>query len=419
MLHTTESQNQKIQYNNKKNINHTAIVAVLIGIFIFNPILSLIASYFIAINLSENSKNSFAVLKCYFFLFSVFLGLINSTKIPENDLIWYFDGYLDAGKLDFFAYITTFGINAKGYEVGLPILNFIIYKVIGDNLPLYITIITTIYYYLISVAACRIGEKYSIHPAAIATSVLILFIAPNIFSLSAVILRQNMAAALISYVIVEKLVYGKKNYSLMAICFLIHSSSLLFIALLFLPGLKKTASKKTLPVFVTTILLLLFYQQIATLIAGFIPGDNILKYTLTRASIGTNYLLPPLRVEHIAFNLIIVGALITSVYLINPRLKKSEGIVGITNLLLLTLAFIISNLNYIELSVRFNFYFLTFTPFAFMIILSTIKTSTIKPIFITLHLPLFLLFFAGLYNSQWSYEIKSESLYLPAFYYFL
>lgn len=68
---------------------------------------------------------------------------------------------------------------------------------------------------------------------------------------------------------------------------------------------------------------------------------------------------------------------------------------------------------------RFNFYFLTFVPHMLLFILGSFSINTVRITLILAHIPLLSLFFIGLYRSMWTYSVKSEALYLPAFYYIL
>lgn len=389
-------------------------------IFIINPLISLTLLYFyILLRAHQHLVESRLLLRIYYLLFSIFLGLLNSTKTPENDLVWYYEGYLDAGHQSFLYYITNFGINAKGYEIGLPILNYFIYYLIGKNTSLYIIIFTVFYYTTISLSVHRLGERYSISPAKIATAIFIIFIAPNIFSLSAVILRQNLAAAIIAYLFIEKIVFNKNRFGLMAFCVLTHTSSLFFIALLFLPGIRQPLSLKNLPIFAALGLLILNYQQLAALLLALTPGDNALTYVLARASSGTTYELPPLQAKHLAFNSLIICILLLSIYFLKRSLRREPGLTGFSNYIVLAWLFIISNIHYVELSVRFNFYLMTFIPHISLIILATLKEPPLRPVLALIHIPLYIIFFLLLYESQWTYSVKIESLYLPIPYYFL
>lgn len=397
-----------------------AMACTSLLIFFVNPLISLTTIYFyILFRTNQHPAASRTLLKVYYLLFSVFLGLLNSTKTPENDLIWYYEGYLDAGHQSFFYYIANFGINAKGYEVGLPILNYFIYHVIGENINFYIIIFTFVYYSIISISVHRLGERYSIAASKIATAIFIILIAPNIFSLSSVILRQNLAAAIVVYLIIEKIVFNRNRFSLMAFCVLTHTSSLFFIALLFLPGIRKPLSLKNLPIFAALGLLILNYQQIAALFLSLTPGNNALTYVLARASSGTTYGLPPLQAKHLAFNSLIVFILFTSIYFLKRSLKQEPGLIGFLNYIILAWLFIISNLHYVELSVRFNFYFMTFIPHITLIIFAAFKEAPLRPVFALTHPILYIIFFFLLYESQWTYAVKIESLYLPLPYYLL
>lgn len=391
----------------------------LVCIFFVNPLLGLLSIYLLIATSSKHAIRVDTLVKFYCIAIAVFLGAVNTSKIPENDLAWYYIGFLDAGKYGFFDYITNFGINGQGRELAFPALNYLIYQLVGANTKIYILIFTAVYYGAINLSVYKLCKSLRIPPLIIATAVFLFSIAPNIFSLSAVILRQNLAAAIIIFVIVERFSCQRNHYLLMAMAVLTHASSLFFIALCFMPGIRQKVSLKTLPLFLVITAVILTYQYAAEVAAGFFSSNNVISYALTRASTGTNYELPPLDLTKIVFNIVIFVSLYLTIYVVKPEYKENKGVVAISNIVLMTLLFIISNLNYVELSVRFNSYFLSFFPIIVAVVLSGFNYRSVFPFLIGLH-PLFvILFIYGLHISMWSYVAINEVAYWPLFFYFL
>gem|GEM_PF-4472245 len=243
--------------------------------------------------------------------------------------------------------------------------------------------------------------------------------APNIFSLSALLLRQNIAFAIVMVVMTDRFIYGKNRYILMILAVLTHASSLFFLLIFFVPGIRQRITAKTLPVFAAITALILNYQAISALIVSAIPGDNVLTYALTRASTGTNYELNALSMTQISFNLAMLAGMFCAIYIFKPSYKNNSGVIAISNVVFITLLFVISNLEYTELSSRFNFYYLSLFPIAATIALSTVPMRIAAPVLIVSQPLLLALFVAGLYWSVWSYELKQEILYWPVFLYYL
>lgn len=394
------------------------LTPALTCLFLLNPVIGLIVTYCMVALSNQDSSLTRHLTKFYCIAIALFLGAVNASKVPENDLVWYFYGYLDAGKFDFLDYIYRFGINGQGRELFFPTINFFLYRLIGPNTDLYIMVVTAFYYGLINLSIYRMCRALQQPPIVAATAALVFGLAPNLFSLSALLLRQNVAFAIVVFIIIEKLFYGKNRYVLMGLAVLTHASSLFFILLCLAPGISKRISIKSFPIFLIVAGLILNYQAMATVASGLFSGDNVISYALMRASIGTNYELPPLRLDQIAFNIALVIALMGTIYVIKPEYKKSQGLVALSNIILVTLIFIVSNLDYSELSVRFNFYYLTLFPAVVAVALSTLRVSLIAHAFIFAQPVLFWIFIRGLYLSMWSYDAKAEILYWPFFLYF-
>lgn len=400
---------------NRKN---TSIIVFLASVFVVNPLLGLMASYLWIATSGSGGTRGYAITKFYCIALGVFLGAVNASKMPENDLVWYYEGFLDAGKFGLLEYISTFGINGQGRELAFPLFNYLIYQMVGPNTQFYILIITTLYYGLINLSIFKLCKSLNQPPLVIATAVFLFAIAPNIFSLSAVILRQNLATALIIYIIVERFTQQKNHYWLMMLAVLTHASSLFFLALCFMPGIRKRLSLKNAPLFLIIVFGILTYQYLAVIAAGFFSGNSVISYALTRASTGTTYELPPLGVVKILFNTVLLMALLLTIYKIKPSYKGHSGVVAISNIVLLTLFFIISNLNYVELSVRFNFYYLSFFPVIVAIVLSGFPQKTITPLLVSTHPAFLVIFIYGLYTSMWTYAANVEVAYWPLPFYF-
>jgi len=395
------------------------LILVLACIFIINPPAGLFAAFLYVLTSARSHDHLFRIASWHFVAIGIFLGAVNSTKIPENDLVWYYRGYLDAGRYSYSTYIEQFGINGQGKELFFPTFNYILYQIFGPSTKAYITIVTTIYYGSIGLATSRVARALKIHPAIAMVAMTVFAAAPNIFSLSALLLRQNIAFAIVMVVMTDRFIYGKNRYILMILAVLTHASSLFFLLIFFVPGIRQRITAKTLPVFSAITALILNYQAISALIVSAIPGDNVLTYALTRASTGTNYELNALSMTQISFNLAMLAGMFCAIYIFKPSYKNNSGVIAISNVVFITLLFVISNLEYTELSSRFNFYYLSLFPIAATIALSTVPMRIAAPVLIVSQPLLLALFVAGLYWSVWSYELKQEILYWPVFLYYL
>lgn len=393
------------------------VLIVLTALLFINPLIGICAAYFYIAFGPEGSSPS-----CYVWLVvavGLYLGAVNSTRLAENDLVWYFSGYLDAGKMPYLEYVTSFGINGQGRELFFPTINYILYKIFGPDTGLYITAITSFFYVMVGLSTMRLAQYMRLPSLIPATAFIIFAASPNIFSLSGLLLRQNVAFAIVVFVIVERFTRGRNHYLLMALAILTHASSLFFIVLCFVPGISTRITIRNSILFLLAALLVIYQQSIAGIIASVFSGDNVLVYAITRASTGTNYELNPLSGVQIGFDIVIVAALAVTIYVVRRDFSEMRGVVAISNIVMATLLFVISNLEYTELSSRFNFYLITFLPLILTVALCMVPVGLRSAMCILAPVPLLLIFIAGLYASIWTYSAKVEALYWPLPLYYL
>jgi hypothetical protein len=89
-------------------------------------------------SLPRVSKSTFYLL---FTLLSIYLGLINVTKVPESDLINYYEYFFLVEDFPFLTYILL-----VGKEPVFFIFNYIIYYLTNGSIHFYILITTIIAY---------------------------------------------------------------------------------------------------------------------------------------------------------------------------------------------------------------------------------------------------------------------------------
>src|SRR4051794_7253330 len=113
-------------------------------LFFFNPVLGLI-SYTVTM-LREKPKND-VVYKVFFVLLALFLGFINMTKVPENDLAEHGITYLQARNYSFFGYLAFIGKEYVFYSA-----SYILYYITAGSVKFWILIITFTSYYIFFLA---------------------------------------------------------------------------------------------------------------------------------------------------------------------------------------------------------------------------------------------------------------------------
>lgn len=328
--------------------------------FIVNPFFA-IGLLFIYLLFGRQNNIILSTFAC--FLIALFNGLVNSTKVPENDLVWYLAGYLDAGRMPFLKYIFSFGLTGTGKELGFSTFNYFLYLIAGDNTKLYIILYTFFAYSFLNLAVLKFGKSLNIPRAYVLTAVFVMAFTPFIFTMSAQLLRQFLAASVLMYILVNKLFYGKNSILLILFMIFCHSSAIFFVPYLFMPFLKKTFSVKTL-----LLLCGIFgIQIIASIGASLFSSIPLLKYAFDRASKNTVFELEPLTPAKIITVVVITILPFYFIYYLKPLFKDNKGLVHFFNILAILSLFILANLSQAELSSRFNFYLWPFFPFIFLI----------------------------------------------------
>tara|TARA_R110002049_G_scaffold2365_2_gene17255 strand:- start:12115 stop:13353 length:1239 start_codon:yes stop_codon:yes gene_type:complete len=387
---------------------------LLLIIFIINPLFGLV---FLSFYLVLSDKNNSSLVKLTPFLVALFIGCVNSTKVPENDLIWYLSEYLKAGNMSFLKYIASFGVlgntigvlsNSK--EIVFAIFNYVIYQILGDNTKLYVLLYSFIAYSFLNLAIYKFGKAIKIPIKFIITAIFIMSFTPYIFTMSAILLRQFLAASLLMYILVNKLCYNKKSYFLILCMVLIHSSAFLFVPFLFIPFFKKTLlNKKTILYYFLIVLVLFNVQNIALILLPLFDNIPMFRYILTRASQDTTFDLGQLSIAKIITSILTVFLPLILIYYLRPRLKKENGLIHFFNVLLVLVIFILANLHQSELSNRLNFYVWQFFPFVFLLYIWYFKLHRL--ILINIEILIISFFIYYLSTGTWTYTLEEGVYY--------
>ena len=194
-------------------------------LFIISPLLSFFLA-FIKV-LYNNSQRAFDVL---LLLTCSILGLINSGKVIESDLILYSEQFEFSSQLTYFEYLI--------YNFKDPIyysLNYFFYNLISTDFKLFLFFITFISYYFLLKASFNFARAVGLNYRFSIFVVILTALFPQIFSSSGHLLRQFLAVAF-GYYCLSIFYFKQKSrwpvFGLILSSF-IHSSNLLFIGLLF------------------------------------------------------------------------------------------------------------------------------------------------------------------------------------------
>ena len=241
---------------------------------------------------------------------------------------------------------------------------------------------------------------------------------PYIFTMSGILLRQFLAAALLMYILVNKLFYNKKSYLLIICMILIHSSAFLFVPFLFFLFFKKSLLNKNTILYYLLIILVLFnVQKIALILLPIFDNITVFKYILTRASQDTTFDLGQLSFAKIITSILTVFLPLILIYYLRPRLKKENGLIHFFNILLVLVIFILANLHQSELSNRMNFYVWQFFPFVFLLYVWYFKIHRLMLICIITFIVIFFIYYLS--AGMWTYTLELGIYYYSLFNYII
>lgn len=252
----------------------TQDVLIAYILFILHPLLGIGAMFLLCIATNTSNKNIYYSL---YFLISIFFGLVNSTRIPESDLLYYKNIFEDAGRFNFSTYFGIYGFK----EIVYFIFSYLSYYILLGNFKLYIVLVTFIQYYLIFLSLHKLFKDEN--KIVILSAVLILFFNSSLFFPSVHLLRQMLAASIFIYYF-TCLYTNKKNYWwLIPIAFLIHSSSLLLFLIILIPGIKNNINLRTLIILLSVfIVFYLFGDTIISFLDNLTSGVPFLNYPFSR-----------------------------------------------------------------------------------------------------------------------------------------
>jgi len=394
----------------RQNINNYLSI---LPVFFF-PLLPLVSVLFsvliILYNNKEVRKYNYYI---FFILLALYLGFINGSKVPESDLIYYIQNYSNAGKFPFWTYIL---IHHK--EPGFFIYNYITYYLFFGNVTLYLIVTTFISYILLFVAVYKYYHKIYNKSKVIIFSILIVAFFPQLFSLSAQIMRQFMAGAILVYAMVQKFFYGKKAWYYLLLAALIHSSVIFFIPFIYFKLLEKRFSFKL--IFILTILAFIIKQTISPFTAWLLNklGYNFLTYVFVRASEGTISNLKPISLLGLLTLAILVVISVWYQFFYTNDLKYKNSFIHFNNIFLVLVLFVLASFSMVELSKRFFFFSYFFLPFIFPLFFTTDKVEykALRTVFLV---SFFLFFVYRLQFGTWQYASLPQLLFGNIFNYFL
>lgn len=395
---------------NTSSQNNYIIPSIFVIFFLLNSFLSLIYLTVLLLG-SKTYRQKYIIF--WGFLVIFFISLYNATKLPENDLEWYVDFYLMAGRISFVDYI---GLLTGGKEILYQCFVYFIYWVGGDNEKIFIFVISLCSYIFLFKALFLLAKTLRLCETEIIFCCFVLFFFPYIYALSVHLVRQFLATSIMLYVICKRICEWKINWWLIIVAILIHTSTVFFVPFIIWGKFKEKVNFKNGVFYLGGIIFLLFMKYIANFILPFFTG-TFLFYLVNKVALGTTYetTLPML---HLFYSIILVLIDFGIIYIFSIKYGNDPKFVYFFNITFFLLLFIMVNGDQPELQLRYNFNFWLLTPFFFCFFIKAVKINVLL-----LRIScIFLFLFWNVYNismSEWNYTCANEYFLYPFYFYLL
>lgn len=280
----------RIQLGLKEKIDFCALITIVFLLFVLQPFLTLFLMVFLGLTKGFTSRKFVYLIA---FLGSCYLGLINTTKLPDSDLLNYLDWYRTAQNFPLVDYLII-NFREPLYFVSL----YGIANIPSSSPQLFIFFSTLVSYFIFLIAIIRTSIHLGLREKLIIGLILLfLFFAP-LFSLSAHLMRQFLAATIVVLFLSEYIISGKRKWLILFLAVLVHYSSIIFIPIVFLKKIRMFSYNISLVLCLTALALMYFIAKGATPLFADIP---VLGFVFDRISAEDGAELEALSLSAISF----------------------------------------------------------------------------------------------------------------------
>lgn len=371
------------------------LISLLLVLLLISPLLGLIFASFILVK----KGNDTFVSNVVFIYFGLFLGVLNTLKTPESDLVNYMVFFENASSYNYLDYLLI-----ENKEYFYFTLNYLIYYVSKGDFSLFLVFITSLSYYCLFYSIRMLHNNLNLGKNAYWVALIVVFLFPNFFAISAHLMRQFLGLAIVSVFLMKNIFKGNKaSLPFFILAVLTHTSTLVF-AVAFIPAVKKKLSPKKIVQFIlgTTILIILGGVFASVLSDLPVIGYAFKRFTRRETAIWEtdNLGVLSLLIQLIVLTLFYVGIVR------NNRFNQTK-INMLFNLALLLILFVLANYNNTSMAARFNFYVYMFLPFGmyFLQQLLFIRKIKVKRLLNSVILLFFLVWFIYKLNyGTWEYN---------------
>ncbi len=258
------------------NYNDTQkLIFISCIIYLFCPLFGIVV-LLVSILSGNNNKR---LLFYFFILLALYMGLINSTKIPVTDQAMYYEAYKLVPNRSLWENLTgIYGTHGKmtTKEMGFGLLNVIGYYITFGSYPLFITLFTFILYMLYYYAIYNWFKFLNIRKVTlyIVSAVITLTFFTQFFNLTIHLQRQMIATAVIIFSIIQTIVKGKIQWLWVLIAISLHTSVGLFLPLFVIIFFIKKITRKLIIIILGGFAVLIsVLNYIATSLLNSLGGD--------------------------------------------------------------------------------------------------------------------------------------------------
>ncbi|NWH05786.1 EpsG family protein [Desulfobacter latus] len=392
------------------NMETVSYVSIFTVIYIINPLLSIVLC--VAKILSDKKKGERYLFLLYAFI-AIYLGLINSTKFIESDLLNY--KYM----FDLCKNVSLFEVVAlKNKEPIFFAFTYSLNKIFFNNFSLYVIILTFIIYFNMFISIHRFWRYQTNSLFFVLFSITIFALYHSFFINSTHLIRQVLAGSVFFIFLIERTVSGKVLWVCLPIAILIHSSSGVLFLLAFLPGIEKKISlKRLLLMFCIIGIAILILDNLLGFLDGLTKNIPFLNYPFARLSTIENYSRADMRDFVVGANPIgnvyiplLFMAIGMGIYFTGHVKERIFGFINIFIIFIL-IVFFLKIVGYLFISLRLNIYTIFFMPFLIPYLIFIFEKKHINSFRImgVLMLGFMLIYFVNyLPRSIWRYDPLSE-----------
>lgn len=400
----------RLKYLNSNMIGYLTLFNVL---FLFSPVFSLgLQILLIVCSKTKDVKIFQNLILCI----SILLGVINTTKVIDSDLVNYINWYQLADRMSFYDYILM-----SGKEYLYNAIVYAISSITNNNQNAFVMGTTFFGYFLILNAMFRLTYVLNATSSLMLLIILSLGFLPPLFNISAQVVRQFLAGAILSVFLVNRVIQGKNIWLLFFGAVLIHSSVAFFLPFLVTPILSRPP--KVL-VIVSTLLGLLIVMKVAAPWLGDILKDielPVINYIGKRMSQTKFFSLGSIGIQIYLLIIICFGMVFYKTYINKylPITVNPQGFFVSSNLFVVLSGFIViadMAKSTSELAGRFTFYLYVIIPIIVIMSICEKVTSMLVSVLFSVFMLTYFIF--NLSFGVWTYSNILDLLVLPIYAYF-